>query len=166
MVTPEVVHIAISFDDGTVGIMLFVCRTFTASGAVASMRPLTRENVEAEIARSSFGSDKRVTGWRFTDPTEIPRDRTYRAAWVDDGKAIVHDLPRAKDVHRKRIRRLRGGALAELDGQWMRAFGKKDAASAEQIEAKRQRWRDAPADLRIETASSIEDLKAIELPEV
>jgi len=102
-----------------------------------------------------------ITGWRVLKTGEVPADRTYRNALIDTGTAIVHDMDRARAVHRGRIRAQRNIALAELDAQWMRATGQGKKAKADAIEAERQQWRDAPADPRITEAQTTEKLAQI-----
>ena len=96
--------------------------------------------------------------WRVVKAEDVPSDRTYRAALVDNGLTIEHSLPKAKEVHRNLLRKLRVPALKELDAQWMRDFGQ--GKSFNDIEVQRQRWRDAPADPRIDMARSVDELKA------
>jgi hypothetical protein len=61
------------------------------------------------------------------------------------------------------IRKERKVTLRDLDAKWMRATGQKDNAAADAIEAERQKWRDAPADPRIDAAQSVEELKQIKV---
>ena len=99
-----------------------------------------------------------VTGWRILRDGDVPADRTYRDALIDTGEAIVHDMGRARAVHRGRIRARRAEAMRELDAKWMRATGQGKVAEADAIEALRQQWRDAPADPRIDAAETTSEL--------
>jgi hypothetical protein len=105
-----------------------------------------------------------VVSWRRIETAErvmFQHDRTYRNALVMDGDKIAHDMPKARECHRNHLRRLRSHELPELDAQWMRATGQGKAKEAADIEARRQQWRDAPADPRIDAAQSIEALKSL-----
>jgi hypothetical protein len=51
--------------------------------------------------------------------------------------------------------------MVELDGQWTRATGQGKKAEQDAVEAERQKWRDAPADPRIDVAQTVEELKQI-----
>lgn len=130
-------------------------------------RDLTDQVIAEEVAR---GCSDAVHGpalsWRMIDLKDVPTDRTYRNAWVDNGRAVVHDMDKAKEIQRQRLRAQRAPALADLDGQWMRAMGMKDQATADAIESQRQAWRDAPADPRIDSAADVTDLKAMEVAKV
>lgn len=125
------------------------------------VRPPTEQVIESEIAKATEPGT--ILGWRVLEDGEVPTDRTYRNAWVDTGK-IEHDMVKAREIHRQHIRAHRASALKELDGQWMRAQGQGKKAEADAIEAERQKWRDAPADPRIEAATTVEELKAIAGP--
>lgn len=96
--------------------------------------------------------------------SNVPTDRLYRNAWALNGGIIRHDMPKCRLLHKARLRELRKAAMANLDGQWMRAIAAKQDAAAAAIEAKRQAWRDAPADPRIEAAADVAALRAIPLP--
>jgi hypothetical protein len=136
-------------------------------------------NIQAEVDRAALiwrnrknddGSpsddavDTVVGWWRMTD-TEwemMSRDRDYRNAIVRNGSGkCEHDMPRARELHRNLIRTRRADEFIKLDGEWMRATGRGDAAEAARVEAERQKLRDAPADPRIDTASTVEELKAL-----
>lgn len=129
-------------------------------------RNASDENIAREISCIPEAAD--VKAWhRVSDPADqVPTDRTYRDAWSWTGSKVEHDMTRAREVHRDRIRKARGAAFAALDGKFTRALGQKDQAAADAIEAKRQAWRDAPADLRIDNAIDVDQLKAIGTPPI
>jgi len=173
------VKVAISMDDGTLAVMEFLVtgRSPTPpSGAVwiAASAELWRrepndENIAAEIVKSmpafnTYGDPQPQPVWWFiVDAKQIPTDRTYRNAWVGtNGKdGITHDMPKAREYHRTLLRHDRQRKLMELDGKWHRATGQGKKAEADAVESERQKWRDAPADPRIEAAQSVEELKQI-----
>jgi hypothetical protein len=105
-----------------------------------------------------------VVSWRRIEAAErvlFQHDRTYRNALIMQGDKIAHDMPKARECHRNHLRRIRAHELPELDAQWMRAMGQGKAKEAAEVEAKRQKWRDAPADKRIDAAKTIADLAAV-----
>lgn len=163
------IFVAITFADDSVGVMGFVVAEYPEGEAVARwVREPTLKAIDEEIARTSFGPNKPpVTGWRYLDESTVPADRTFRDAWVDDGRAIIHDMPKARDICLARLRLERNKKLDALDNDWMRASGQKDAAEADAVEAKRQELRDFPADIAaaLAAAKDVEALKAIALPE-
>ena len=89
---------------------------------------------------------------------EIPTDRSYRNAWTFKDKAFGHDMAKAKEVHRAKVRHARQPLLEAQDMQFMRAL--ETGADTTAIAAEKKRLRDAPADPRIDAAKTIEELKA------
>jgi len=161
--------IAIRMNDGRVSIMTFLTR---GRGSVLPRgarwiadgwweRDPTRGAIEREIAAALPAGS--VTSWRLAEARDFPSDRSFRDAWRDTGAGIEHDMTHAREIHRNRLRAARKARLAELDGQWMRAFARGTAEESATIEAERQRLRDAPADPRIDAAQTVEDLKEIKL---
>lgn len=126
--------------------------------------------ISHEINKSSYlwvkteGNPVLPVSWRPITEAEaqlFDEDRTYRDALVFKDDMIRHDLVRARDCHRRWVRKQRMQAMAVLDAEWMKAMGQNK--DIKDVESKRQRWRDAPADPRIEKAKSIDDLKQIEI---
>lgn len=74
---------------------------------------------------------------------------------------IVVDIERAAEIQRNRIRLAREPLLATLDREFMMALEAGDAAAIDRIKAEKQRLRDAPADKRIDSAKTIEELRAV-----
>lgn len=166
--------IAITTEDGFLHVMSLAVRArgnVLPSGAVWFndgsgwwFRDPTPDVIESEIAKVFPTGPKVVVSWRKFELGELPSsDRTYRNAWKDTGARIEHDMPKAREVHRDLIRKQRSPVFADLDGQWMRAMGKQDVVEIQRVEAERQKWRDAPADPRIDAASSIEELKLLKV---
>jgi hypothetical protein len=116
--------------------------------------------IEDEINKL-FTAGNRPVSWRRVEPGDLPSDRAYRPAWTDDGKRVVHDIGKAREWHRTLIRKMRAPAMAQLDGEFMRALGQGKKAEQDTVEAERQKWRDAPADPRIDAAQSVEELKQL-----
>ena len=166
----ESILIAITRADGGVSIMNLatIARgNVLPSGAIffndASgwwYRDPTDAVIEAEIAQVC---PDRVS-WRRIEQGEIKeQDRVFRNAWRDTGSTIEPDLAIAKVLKADMIRKERKAALVELDAQWMKAVGQGDVAAQAAVEKERQKWRDAPADPRIEAAVTVDDLKKISI---
>lgn len=129
-------------------------------------RPNIQRRIDATYqARNDAGGlvhPEQPIGWRMlADVGAIPVERAYRNAWRYNAGRIEHDMAKARELHRDAIRETRARKLAELDGLWMRATGQGKKAEADAVELERQKWRDAPADPRIDAAQTVEDLKAI-----
>lgn len=161
--------VAITFQDGSVGIMNFILdpnvpnpESLIGFNAETGRREATPEAIQAEIDKSSFSRSPAVS-WRLIEQNAPPNDRTYRDAWKDDGKAIVHDMDKAKEIHRNILRAERATAFTDLDVQFMVALEQNDSATAQQVTAEKQTLRDITDDPRIDAAATIDDLKALTL---
>jgi len=91
---------------------------------------------------------------------DVPSDRTFRGAWVKNGKAIGHDIAKAKNIAHEKRRAARAKEFAPLDIEVT------IPARANQAEAARQAIRDkyAVMQTQMDAAQSVEELKAL-LPE-
>lgn len=69
------------------------------------------------------------------------------------------NMNKARDVKRNQIRQERAPLLAKLDVEVMRNIT--NAEKLAEIEAEKQRLRDATKDPRIEEVETVEDLKAL-----
>lgn len=96
---------------------------------------------------------------RIVEANEVPRDRTYRGAWIDTGSAVTHDMEKCRQIHRDNLRAIRRSRLVYLDGEWMKATATGNLAAATEVEKKRQQLRDAPQYEAIDLASTPEELK-------
>jgi len=175
------VLVAIRLDNDTLAIMEFrvIGRSptlpFGADWVSAQNEKWYREPNEDNIAAEVRKTFPAVTAhgdplpqpasWFIVLAGQIPTDRTYRNAWVaaNGMDGITHDMPKAREYHRTLLRHERGDKLAALDGEWMRATGRGNKAEQDAVEAERQKWRDAPADPRIDAAQSVEELKQIKV---
>lgn len=101
------------------------------------------------------------TQGRIADRSEIPADRTFRSAWEDKGVAIDVNMPKAREIHRNRLRDMRAPKLAQLDVDYQRADERGDAAEKQSIAQRKQALRDVTADPAIDAAATPEELKAV-----
>ena len=164
------IYIAMTMPDASVQIMTFAVigrGNVLPQGATWLKEPghwlrdPTDATIEYEIRQVFPGAEKPVS-WRRFELGEIKeQDRVFRDAWRDNGKSIEPHLPTAKKLKADMIRKERRAALRDLDAEWMRATGQGKKAEADAIEAERQKWRDAPADPRIDAAQSVEELKLL-----
>ena len=68
------------------------------------------------------------------------------------------DMTRAKEIHKKKVRRARKKLFPDLDAQFQKAL--ETSADTSAIVAKKQALRDAPAASAITNASTVTELKA------
>jgi hypothetical protein len=134
---------------------------YTLNGHLAVVRPTS----PAEEERAWAQLPPQAINPRWAEDTdEIPSDRTFRGAWKDTGVVSV-DMPKAREIHREKLRELRAPKLVALDIEYMRADERADSAEKSRIALKKQALRDVTEDPRIESASTPDELKAV-LPEV
>lgn len=105
-----------------------------------------------EVAAQSVPEGK---PYRIVDASDIPADRTFRAAWTDDGSIKV-DMGKAKGMAHAKRRFARSAEMAPLDVQAT------IPAYAVNAEKARQAIRDKYADMqnRIDAAQTVDELKA------
>lgn len=105
-----------------------------------------------------------ATNIQFLAEEDIPADRTFRNAWEQGDKVVAVNMPKARDLHRDKLRGLRSSEFEPLERQQRTALSTGDIAAAQAIEAKLQALRDVTADPAIEAARTPDELKAV-LPE-
>lgn len=120
---------------------------------------------ESEAARWTDPSVVDLATAREVPKGAIPQDRTFRAAWRQDGATIETDMPHAREIWKQKMRVVRKKKLEELDAAYMRADEAGDTQRKRDIAAQKQALRDVTADPRIAAATTPEELKAV-WPEV
>ena len=93
----------------------------------------------------------------IVEDSAIPTDRSFRNAWIQSGKTVVEDMPKAKEIHKTNIRLARTEKFKELDVDYQKAT--ETSADTSDIVAKKQALRDAPAASGITTAVTTTELK-------
>jgi hypothetical protein len=174
---PDVVTVAVSRVDGGVTIMRVIKTSYRkpleGEGSERVIRrevDVTPEYIERQIQRHVEGGnwigDFAPTTWRivpndYLDDTNLP---DYRNAWKDTGKGKPeHDMAKARDIHRARLRKLRGNYLDALDADYMRADEAGDNQAKKAVAVKKQKFRDVTEHPAIEAAQTVEELKACTL---
>lgn len=171
------VRVAVERADGGVSLMSVVL-----NDGRSIQRTATAETIEGEILRAEavwpVAARRDVDGnlvWQIYQPGDVPVDRTFRDAWTLTEFGVLPDLPKARDVHRARMRRARQQRFMTLDAEFTRRHGLsviarragQNAVAAthetemEAIESQRQQLRDAPQDAGINAATTIDQLKAV-----
>lgn len=97
---------------------------------------------------------------RWADAVEIPADRTFRDAWNDTGIVSVN-MPKAREIHKDWLRKLRKPLLSELDVAYQRADEIGDVAEKRRIAAEKQVLRDITAHPGIEAAQTPDELISV-----
>lgn len=163
------IYVGARMQDGHV-VHVALQTTIRIAGGVLHMA-WTDAEIQRELARyyPLLAKDGRVMlDWRklsaeehaLFSEREVGQRRWYRNALTDVNGVLRHDMTKAKEMHRDRLRHSRSRALARLDGEWMRASGRGETILAASIDQVRQRLRDWPKDPRIEHCQSIVELRA------
>lgn len=164
--------IAVTRADGGVSMMSIITSApldgFSAGAALANgfvlsddgmswARDAGDDQVEREIVRAGID----CVSWRRVPPEIVPNSRMFRDAWVDDGKDVSVDMPKAREIAHKARRGKRELEMSPLDKQINidAALPAKVAAT----EAKRQTIRDKYAVMQsgIDAAKTADELQAI-----
>jgi hypothetical protein len=174
---PDVVTVAVSRVDGGVTIMRVIKTSYRKPEEGEGNERVVRRQVDVTDEYIQKQVDKHVEGgnwvgdyapvsWRvvpndYLDDTNLP---DYRDAWKDTGKdKPEHDMVKARDIHRARLRKLRGNYLDALDAEYMRADEAGDNQAKKAVAAKKKKFRDVTEHPAIEAAQTPEELKACTL---
>jgi hypothetical protein len=150
-------QIVIKRQDGGVSIMGLHSSTYDL---VRTAGPLADTIIELEISKSGLAG---IVSWRVFADDAIPTDRTFRNAWCDVTPAFVIDIdmPKAREIHRDRLRQARAPLLKALDADYMRAFEVGDIKTMSDVVAKKNALRDVTDDPAIAAAATPDALKAV-----
>jgi hypothetical protein len=133
-----------------------------SDGGVSVMQLVESADAAAEIDKWEGASGEKAVEWHEVAVDELPRDRTFRDAWVHTGNGRCEvDMDRARSIHMDRIRRARDAELAKLDVPYMKAQERGDQDAMIQIAAQKQALRDIPQTLDLNAARTPGELKAL-----
>lgn len=141
--------LALEFADGSVGRMQYYA-TDTSD-----------EAIQATVDKALFAEGRPLRWFRTTLGSFPAAD--FRNAWVTQGNRVVHDMPKARDILRDRLRAERVPLLAALDVEYQRADETADATAKGLAIAEKQALRDAPANPAIDLAMTVDELKSLTL---
>lgn len=91
----------------------------------------------------------------------VPQDRAFRGAWEFSGDAVEVDMAAAVEIQKDAIRAERAPEMDKLDVEFMR--GLEQGADVAPISAKKAALRDVTADARLASATTPDELKALNL---
>jgi hypothetical protein len=124
--------------------------------------PIREAITEAEAEQRAMTKDIPAVAInpRFIESSEIPVDRIFRNAWEDNGGVKVN-MPKAREIHRDKLRALRRPVLEALDNDYLRADEQGDTAEKARIAVKKQALRDVTNDPAIANATTPEQLRSV-----
>lgn len=148
---------------------IFIAMT-TAAGGLEVMQfiapaDVPDEAIDREISRRPPGSAE-IVSWRRIEEADyraMGKDRDFRAAWRDDGKALQVSLDMARDCTRDRLRGERRPMMEALDIEAARALETGDVTSLDEIATEKRRLRDITQHPSIDAAKSLDDLRAVSI---
>ena len=137
-------------------------------GAVTILRVKPHATAEQVMAKWHPSMREGITDVKEITEDDVPKDYTFRDAWVpgNPAKPVEVNLEKAKELWRERIRRARKRRLDALDIEFIRAEETNDEAKKTEVVTKKQALRDIPQDPRIEAAKDPDELKTIWHPEL
>ena len=135
-----------------------ILRHWPVAGAVANWAE-TEDQFVVRLLASSVPAD--AVNVQIVDGTAIPKDRTFRNAWVYSNGIVSHDMGKCRAIHRANLRSIRAPLLVKLDVEYMRALEAGDQSQCSAIAAKKNSLRDVTDDPAIDSASTPEELKTI-----
>ena len=130
-------------------------------GGVSILSARDETNLEAEVGKWRTSCPGLYVSHREIAVASIPADRTFRDAWVSLGGRVQVDMPKAREIHRGRLRVMRKPKLDALDAEYMKALEAGDTARQASVAATKQALRDVTADPAIEAARTPDALKEV-----
>ena len=141
--------------------MRYAIKMNDGSVAVMQIPDEYKDMSPAEIVKKWPESERlKVVSFHAIRDSEIPTDRTYRNAWTWNGK-IEHDMVKARNIHRDRMREARKPKLEAMDIAYVRADEAGNTLLKSQIAAKKQVLRDITILPTIEASTTVDQLKTV-----
>ena len=136
---------------------------------ISSPHPECPSGVSVMNLRSLPDLDDALAKWKLAHPgkylshregadADRQTERVFRDALGSD---LTVDMPRARDIHRDRLRVLRAPKFEPLERAQRTALVQGNQLEASRLETELQKLRDATADPRIDSAQTPEELKAV-----
>lgn len=93
---------------------------------------------------------------------DLPDNSNFLEAWaIDEGSAVITvNMEKAREIWRDKIRKARGYFFSDLDAEYMKLL--EMGADTSEVVAKKQALRDAPNHPDIDTATTVEELIAVQ----
>lgn len=148
----EQVKVAVERQDGGLSIMSIVIED-----GHGIKNEITTELIQGEISRSV----QNAIEWFVLSDNEIPQSRIYRNSWENNNGVIVHNMIKARDIHRERMRFARIEKMEALDVAYMMADESGDNQMKRDIADQKNALREVTDIPEIEEADTIEELMSV-----
>ena len=136
-----------------------------------------REGILVVVNLPGIGGDIEKKAWdalpsdainpRLVDEREIPTNRTFRNAWLDNGVAVDHNMVKAREIHKDHLRQAPAPKMRDqVDIDFLKSLEAWLAAQPNvslelrSTMVKKQALRDVTIDPAIEAAKTPEELIA------
>jgi hypothetical protein len=176
---PDVVTVAVTRVDGGVTVLRVIVNEYVRDPEDPTQRVVRRHyDVSEDYINGLIAQYVRDAAWTggqtpvawFPAPNDYvdeQTDRTFRNAWTHGpGKRKPDvDMPKAREIHRERLRVMRAPLLEQLDSEYLRADEAGNPQEKKRIAVRKQALRDVTDDPAIEAAQTPDQLKAV-IPEV
>jgi ABC-type phosphonate transport system ATPase subunit len=130
-------------------------------GSIAITILVSATDPVAEATKLKQRGDIPATWTQLAINQTLPTDRSYRNAWTFSAGNFGHNMVKARDIHRDKIRAARKPLLEALDVEYQKADETGNQTLKQQIAQQKQALRNAPQDPRIEAAQTIAELKGV-----
>ncbi len=115
---------------------------------------------EVEVWKEAH-PDEYVNHYHYEGNKALLEDKSFRGAWIADGKSIVVDMTKARAIHLQRIRESRQKKFIEMGFPYQLDADVERAILPPKTKIKLQELRDLPQTLNLSSANTPEELKAI-----
>ena len=123
---------------------------YTQNGVVKVFIPVEVGLSTEDLSKLALAVVPKGISFKVIDQSEVPSDRTFRAAWQVAGESIGVDIVKAREVQKDRIRVARAPLMTALDYK---------QNAGEDVSVERQRLKDFTA--LVDSVSDVEELKAV-----
>lgn len=97
--------------------------------------------------------------YQIFDAENLPVDKTFRNAWILKEGKVEHDMDKARELQKVRLRNLRAPLLSKLDVDYQKADEEDDRPKKKKIADKKKALRDITVHASILEALTVEELK-------
>jgi hypothetical protein len=141
------------------GVLIMTFQTYVLD-YLAINPELLEEVVEAELDKWPVEMRADVASWQAIPDEALLADTTFQDAWVVTPEHMISvDMPKARDIHRDRLRLMRAPKFEPLERAQRSSLSRGDTATAAVVEERLQALRDVTDDPAIDLAQTPDELK-------
>lgn len=122
-------------------------------------------NTDVNDEINKISAERSELTYKFTldsdKTTNAALGEFFKAIELDENNEFIHNMVKAREIWRNKIRRDRYKKLLELDVEYQRALETNDLTKMTEVASQKQVLRDAPNNPLIEAANTITELKEV-----